>query len=35
MAHIGGFVFGLVVAAVLRKTDWWRRGPAPAYRLAP
>jgi membrane associated rhomboid family serine protease len=33
MAHIGGFVFGLVVAAALRNTDWWKRRSLPAYRL--
>ena len=34
MAHIGGFAFGVVVAALLRRTNWWRRGPLPAYRPA-
>jgi membrane associated rhomboid family serine protease len=35
MAHIGGFVFGLAVAAVLRNTDWWHRQTTSAYPLAP
>ena len=34
MAHIGGFVFGLAVAAVVGRTDWWRRRSPPAHRLA-
>ena len=25
MAHVGGFVFGVVVAMALRRTDWWAR----------
>jgi membrane associated rhomboid family serine protease len=33
MAHIGGFVFGLAVAAALRNTDWWKRRSLPAYRF--
>ncbi len=33
MAHIGGFVFGVVVALFVRNTDWWhRRQVPPAYR---
>jgi membrane associated rhomboid family serine protease len=35
MAHIGGFAFGLVVAALLRNTSWWRRRALPAYPLVP
>jgi membrane associated rhomboid family serine protease len=35
MAHIGGFVFGLAVAAVLRNTDWWHRRDTPDYPLIP
>ena len=31
MAHVGGFVFGVVVAGLLRNTDWWRRRARPAY----
>jgi membrane associated rhomboid family serine protease len=31
MAHVGGFVFGVVVAALLRNTDWWRRRSRPVY----
>jgi membrane associated rhomboid family serine protease len=33
MAHIGGFVFGMVVAWALRNTDWWKRRSLPAYRF--
>ena len=25
MAHIGGFVFGVLVAAIVRNSNWWRR----------
>ena len=32
MAHVGGFVFGVVVAALVRNTDWWRRRNRPVYR---
>jgi membrane associated rhomboid family serine protease len=32
MAHVGGFVFGVVVAALVRNTDWWRRRSRPVYR---
>jgi membrane associated rhomboid family serine protease len=32
MAHIGGFVFGAVVALLLRNTEWWRRRSGPQYR---
>jgi membrane associated rhomboid family serine protease len=35
MAHIGGFVFGLAIAAMLRSTGWWRRQSRPAYPLMP
>ena len=34
MAHIGGFVFGLAVAALLRNSDWWRRRAGPSYGFA-
>jgi membrane associated rhomboid family serine protease len=34
MAHVGGFVFGILVGAVVRRTDWWRRRPLPVYRPA-
>ncbi|MEY2432026.1 MAG: hypothetical protein QOC92_1751, partial [Acidimicrobiaceae bacterium] len=33
MAHVGGFVFGLAVAAAVRNTDWWKRRSSPAYQL--
>jgi membrane associated rhomboid family serine protease len=33
MAHIGGFVFGMLVAAVIRKTNWWRQPSPTAYPL--
>jgi membrane associated rhomboid family serine protease len=32
MAHVGGFVFGAIVAALLRNSDWWRRRNRPVYR---
>jgi membrane associated rhomboid family serine protease len=35
MAHIGGFVFGLVIGAVLRRTDWWHERSLPAHPIAP
>jgi membrane associated rhomboid family serine protease len=35
MAHIGGFVFGLVVAAALRNTDWWKQRTLPVYPVVP
>jgi membrane associated rhomboid family serine protease len=35
MAHVGGFVFGLLVAAAVRNTDWWKRRTVPAYPLVP
>jgi len=31
MAHIGGFVFGLLVALIVRRTDWWHDRAVPAY----
>jgi membrane associated rhomboid family serine protease len=34
MAHIGGFAFGIVIAALLRRTDWWRRQPSATQRFA-
>jgi membrane associated rhomboid family serine protease len=34
MAHVGGFVFGALVAFALRNTDWWRdRNRQVAYRF--
>ena len=33
MAHIGGFVFGLAVAAVIRSADWWHTDASPTYPL--
>ena len=32
MAHVGGFLFGVVVAALVRNTNWWRRRSRPVYR---
>jgi rhomboid family protein len=32
MAHVGGFLFGVVVAALVRNTDWWQRRNQPVYR---
>jgi membrane associated rhomboid family serine protease len=32
MAHVGGFVFGAVVAALVRNSQWWRRRNQPVYR---
>jgi len=32
MAHVGGFVFGLAVAAVVRSADWWHADSASGYR---
>ena len=32
MAHVGGFLFGVVVAALVRNTDWWRRRNQTVYR---
>jgi membrane associated rhomboid family serine protease len=32
MAHIGGFVFGAIIALALRNTDWWRQRAQPEYR---
>jgi membrane associated rhomboid family serine protease len=32
MAHVGGFLFGVVVAALVRNTEWWRRRNKPVYR---
>jgi membrane associated rhomboid family serine protease len=32
MAHVGGFVFGVVVAFLLRNSDWWRRRAGSAYQ---
>ena len=31
MAHIGGFAFGVVVAFLIRNTDWWKRRARPQY----
>jgi membrane associated rhomboid family serine protease len=31
MAHIGGFVFGAIVAFFIRNTEWWRRRARPSY----
>jgi len=25
VAHVGGFVFGIVVAMFVRQTEWWRK----------
>ena len=34
VAHIGGFLFGIGVAAVLRSADWWHTDSSSAsYRL--
>jgi len=32
MAHIGGFVFGAIVALAVRNSDWWRRRGVAEYR---
>jgi membrane associated rhomboid family serine protease len=32
VAHVGGFVFGVLIAALLRNSEWWRRRNQPAYR---
>jgi membrane associated rhomboid family serine protease len=33
MAHIGGFVFGMVVGLFLRNTLWWKRKAVNAYGI--
>jgi membrane associated rhomboid family serine protease len=32
MAHVGGFVFGALVAALVGRSEWWRRRNRPVYR---
>jgi len=32
MAHVGGFVFGVVIAALVGRSEWWRRRNQPVYR---
>jgi membrane associated rhomboid family serine protease len=32
MAHVGGFIFGVLVAALVRKSGWWQRRNRPVYR---
>ncbi len=32
VAHVGGFAFGVVIAALLRNSEWWRRRNQPTYR---
>jgi hypothetical protein len=29
MAHVGGFVFGVVIALSVRNSRWWQRRTAP------
>src|SRR5581483_2744575 len=31
MAHVGGFAFGVLLAALVRNTEWWRRRSRPTY----
>jgi membrane associated rhomboid family serine protease len=33
VAHIGGFVFGLAVAAVIRSADWWHADSSSGFQL--
>jgi membrane associated rhomboid family serine protease len=33
VAHIGGFLFGLAVGAVIRSADWWHADSSPGYQL--
>jgi membrane associated rhomboid family serine protease len=32
MAHVGGFVFGALVALMVRDTQWWKRRAAPSLQ---